>query len=70
MTFSGIDHNLHSTVKLKMSKDSVKTILITLYLSAVQDPEPLYNIIFEHGFDPPRLKNVKKNCTFLTGRLP
>ena len=41
MTFSGIDHNLHSTVKLKMSKNSVKTILITLYLSAVQDPEPL-----------------------------
>ena len=25
-----------------MSKNSVKTILITLYLSAVQDPEPLY----------------------------
>ena len=24
-----------------MSKNSVKTILITLYLSAVQDPEPL-----------------------------
>ena len=43
MTFSGIDHNLHSTVKLKMSKNSAKTILITLYSSAVQDPEPLSN---------------------------
>ena len=41
LTFSGIDHKLHSTVQLKMSKNSVKTILITLYLSAVQDPEPL-----------------------------
>ena len=28
---------------MKMSKNSVKTILITLYLSAVQDPEPLLN---------------------------
>ena len=27
-----------------MSKNSVKTILITLYLSAVQDPEPLSNL--------------------------
>ena len=25
-----------------MSKNPVKTILITLYLSAVQDPEPLF----------------------------
>ena len=31
----------------------------------------IYNIIFEHGFDPPpRLNNVKKNCTFLSCRLP
>ena len=41
LTFSGVDHKLRSTVLLKMSKNSVKTILITLYLSAVQDPEPL-----------------------------
>ena len=35
-----------------MSKNSVKTILITLYLSAVQDPEPLSAsfFIFSHGF--------------------
>ena len=39
-TFSGIDHKLYSTIKLKMSKNSVKTILITLCSSAVQDPEP------------------------------
>ena len=31
----------------------------------------IYNITFEHGNDPPpRLNNVQKNCTFLTGRLP
>ena len=31
----------------------------------------IYNIIFEHGNDPPpRLNNVKKNSTFLTARLP
>ena len=31
----------------------------------------IYNIVFEHGFaPPPLLNNVKKNCTFLTGRLP
>ena len=40
LTFSGIDHNLHLTVKLKMSKNSVNTILITLCSSTVQDPEP------------------------------
>ena len=31
----------------------------------------IHSIIFEHGNDPPPLlNNVKKNCTFLIGRLP
>ena len=31
----------------------------------------IYNIVFEHGFDPPPLlNNVQKNCTFLNGWLP
>ena len=33
----------------------------------------IYNITFEHGNappSPPRLNNVKKNCTFLAGWLP
>ena len=31
-----------------MSKNSVRTILITLYLSAVQDPEPLSTHLGPH----------------------
>ena len=44
-----------------MSKNSVKTILITLYLSAVQDPEPLS--IFNGNFQifRPPVRGVKRS---------
>ena len=46
LTFSSIDHKLHWTVQLKISTNSFKTLLITLQLSAVQNPEPLCLVFF------------------------